>query len=250
MRWKARERDRLFRELKFVELTKVCSPSSFPKIGSDQLLEFWERWHNMPQTLGKFVNGRGKVGLVVPRTAGYYIAAYPKALDRTKQLTLTFEGAPERDLALVMINSNVFFWRWRVLGDAFDVTSSLIESCPVPILPEARIRTLAQSLRDALKECAVFKNYRGVAVPNVNYNKRMDILYQIDRLLIDAIAPDAGCGPSDFAWSKSNSCFEFDVPLSNLKDEAFGHPQPAEFSALSVPRSEPRIRAKTSAEDS
>lgn len=40
---------------------------------------------------------------------------------------------------------------------------------------------LAKALPEAQTECTVYKGYRGVDVPNVNYNLRMDLLLECDR---------------------------------------------------------------------
>jgi hypothetical protein len=113
---------------------------------------------------------------------------------------------------LVLLNSNVFFWFWRVYGDGFDVTNAVVEQCPVFKPADGQYRSTAERLRGALSACTVYKGYRGARVPNVNFNQRMDILVEVDQWIIDAVAPDLGLSPMDFLWAKSNSFLSLDVP--------------------------------------
>lgn len=53
--------------------------------------------------------------------------------------------------------------------------------------------------------------------PNINFNKRMDLLISIDNWIITNVAPDLGLSSEDFLWSKSNSPFKLTIPkVSNL----------------------------------
>lgn len=217
LRWKSRERERLFSELQFVEVSSVISNKCWPKLGSSRMLDFWLRLEEADSRLGSVFQDEGPDSLVVARTAGYYISAYPSELDRTKQVVLRFHSKAERDLAFVLINSNVFFWRWRVVGDAFDVTTNIIREFPVPRLEQDTVSELAKALEEAIPECSVYKNYRGVAVPNVNFNKRLDLLYAVDQSIIDAVSPEGGFTPEDFAWAKSNSCFGFEIAKTTVR---------------------------------
>ncbi len=66
-------------------------------------------------------------------------------------MVLRFPNRYSRNLAFLMINSNVFFWRWRVLGDAFDVTSAFVCNCPVPRLLKEQVTSLSDTLLMALR---------------------------------------------------------------------------------------------------
>jgi len=214
LRWKASERWRLFAELPLAEATELSTVQSFPKVGSEKMKEFLRRWESCPQRVASLMTNRSRHSLVVPKTAGYYIAAYPDEMERTKQMTLYFNDRRSQDLAFVLLNSNAFFWFWRVYGDGFDVTSGVVTRCPVFAPKDNQFVQLAESLYGALKECTVYKGYRGVDVPNVNFNKRMDILWRADEWIITNVAPDLGVTPEDFLWGKSNSFLKMDVPKS------------------------------------
>lgn len=212
LRWKAAERYRLFGELPLTDATDICTAHSFPKVGSSKMKEFLTRWESCPLRLASLMTKHSRHSLTVPKTAGYYIAAYPDEMERTQQMNLYFRDRRSQDLAFVLLNSNAFFWLWRVYGDGFHVTSGVVGRCPVFSSEDDGFLGLAKELYAALQECTVFKAYRGVDVPNVNFNKRMDLIWRADEWVIRNVAPNLGVTPEDFLWGKSNSFFKLDVP--------------------------------------
>ncbi len=214
LRWRSSERERLFAKLPYVDATALCGTESFPKLGSRKLRDFLILWKALPKRLVQYMDKHGKHHLVVPRTAGYYIAAYPDEMARTKQMVLRFPCREHRDLAFVLLNSNVFFWLWRVIGDGFDVTTNQIEQCPTFGALDEECTKIAADLEAALPECTVYKGYRGVQVPNVNFNKRMDLLWRADEWIIKHVAPSLSVTPEDFLWAKSSSFLKLSVAKS------------------------------------
>ena len=99
-------------------------------------------------------------------------------------------------------------------GDSFHVTSTWIGLCPVFEPCNDDFLDIAQKLYEALPACTVYKGYRGVAIPNVNFNKRLDLLMQADEWIIRHVAPDLNVSPKDFLWGKSNSFLKLEVPKS------------------------------------
>jgi len=214
LRWRSTERERMFADLPYVNVTDLATPDGWPKVsntGRDvELLREVRRW---PRLAARLVKASGP-HLVVPRTAGYYIAAYADAKDRTKQMTLHFRDEDSRLLGLVLLNSDFFFWWYRVYGDGFDVTGDLVETCPTPRQPNEGYREIARDLLAAQPECTVYKAYRGEMVPNVNYNRRMDLLLACDRWVASHLS-----GDWDFDWEamlryKSSSWFSFEIAKS------------------------------------
>lgn len=56
-----------------------------------------------------------------------------------------------------------------------------------------------------MDDCATFKMNCGEPVPNYNFNKRMDILLDIDDWIVKHVAPDLNLPRDIFAQYKSNS---------------------------------------------
>jgi hypothetical protein len=171
--------------------------------------------------LGQLLVSNSKYSLTVPKTAGYYIAAYEDPQDRSKQMTLHFRDRDAHDLAQVVLNSNLFFFWYRAWGDGFDVTQSLVASCPVPPEPAEGLRALAGEVSRAQKECTVFKAYRGVDVPNVNYNLRMDLLLACDDWLWSHLDLGSELPWRDLLHYKSSSWFSFEVAKSRSWPEPY-----------------------------
>lgn len=211
-RWRPEDRARLIPELEHTDIRAISSAACFPKVGSETMMSFLTRWQASGVPLGSLLRQRGKHSVTVPRTAGYYVAAYELSLRRTQQMVLQFSRIEDAELAFVLLNSNVFYWLWRVYGDAAHVTRANIEICPVFPCRYDAYRGHAAALREAVPDCIVHRRVRGKRVPYVDFNLRMDVLTQIDRWIIGSVAPDLGLEPIDFVASKSDSFVSLRVP--------------------------------------
>ena len=145
--------------------------------------------------------------LYVPTNARYFVTASPENFNRNNQMNLLFDSEVAFDLAFLLINSNVFYWHWRVFGDAFDVTSDDVLNFPLPCSVEGvnQFSCYASRLHEAVETCRVTKLNGGKLVANINFNKRMDILLDIDDWIVKNVAPDLNLPRDIFAQYKSNS---------------------------------------------
>jgi hypothetical protein len=114
-------------------------------------------------------------------------------MSRNKVLSASFQNHRDLDLARVLINSNVFFWYWRCFGDGFLLGTGSVGGFPVPDNLDDEFTDLAERLDLALPECTTYKMYRGERIPSCNFNKRMDILLDIDAWIVKHVAPDLDC---------------------------------------------------------
>jgi hypothetical protein len=215
VRWRAEERPRLLIQLPHTDMRAFCSLDSFPKVGDPIMRAFLDRWLASEKRIGGLVDNLGMYSLIIPKTAGYYIAAFEQEMERTQQMRIGFGSQKMCDLAMVLLNSNCFFWFWRVFGDAFHVTRGNVEACPVPEYFDESYMEIAEKLRRNIEDCTVYKGYRGKDVPNVNFNLRMDLLCSADQWIIHHVAPDLGLSSADFVWAKSNSFMHLCVPKSS-----------------------------------
>jgi hypothetical protein len=204
MRWHSSEREQLFLDADAANTTSVATQKGFPKVGTALGVQLLGAFARSPTTVGKTRRRHGTFRLVVPKTASYYIAAYDTAMDRSQQETLYFGSQDDADLALLGLNSNLFFWLWRVIGDSFHVTLAFLDACPLPARLDDKGRALLVRLRMAMAECVVYKGYRGMQIPNVNLNKRLDLLLEIDEWLLAAVAPGIAVPPEFFIRGKSS----------------------------------------------
>ncbi len=212
LRWRASERTRLFGELPWAEVTSLPSVRGWPKVSGAgaRLLEAVAGWGRLGEHLAARPR-KARHRLVVPKTAAYYVAAYEDEKARSKQMIFGFDDAEDAAIARVLLNSNFFFWWFRVFGDAFDVTRWLVESCPWPRPARPGAGAIAERLHAATEECTVHKGYRGVAVPNVNYNQRMDLLHECDEWVLAHLPEEARPEWGELLRYKSTSWFSFEI---------------------------------------
>jgi len=74
----------------------------------------------------------------------------------------------------------------------------------VPV-DDTTVAQLRNSLLGATKECVTYHKKWGEYIPNYNFNKRMDILLDIDDWIVQQVAPDLDLPRDIFAQYKSNS---------------------------------------------
>ncbi len=220
IRWIGEERPLLFSGLHYADVTQFVTPEIFPKLGDSHLVELWKRTRIYGKTIGTTIYRAKKnrkeedhlsqpilYHAYVPRTARYFITAMPTAMRSTGLNTFSWENRWTRDIAIIALNSNVFYWIWCVLGDGFDVTGEVVDEMVLPDIPEDDPETLLlyKTLLNAAEECVTYHSKWGERIPNYNFNKRMDILLDIDAWIVHHIAPDLNLPRDIFAQYKSNS---------------------------------------------
>jgi hypothetical protein len=222
LRWRSTERERLFADLPYEEVTDVLEGAGWPKIGATgkglELLRELRRWPRLTTLMVK----HSAYQLAVPKTASYFVSAFNDPKERSQQAYVHFRDAEARSLASVILNSDFFFWWNRLYGDSFHITRGLLETCPMPRRPNPGFEGLAKRLDDAQGECTVYKAYRGEQIPNVNYNLRMDLLLECDRWVASHLT-----GDWEFDWEgllryKSSSWFSFEIAKSAHWPAAYG----------------------------
>lgn len=230
LRWWHQDRPVLFQSLRFADTTSISGGNAIPKIGDDCLVEFWRFMTKSDRTISDlavevFSETRrpapGSLFITVPRAAGYFVSATPGSMARNKVLSLSFRCKDDLDLARVLLNSNVFFWYWRAYGDGFALGVEVVGAFPVPDGIDGAYRTLASRLDQVQEECTTFKMYRGEKIPSFNFNKRMDLLLDIDSWIVGHVAPHLVLPHDVFAQYKSNS-FLRPLDLSSLAEEPEG----------------------------
>jgi len=211
LRWRSPERERMIVDFPYAEVTEATDRDGWPKLAGEPmslaLFKAVQSWPSLESLLVK----KSSYQLIVPKTASYYVAAYKDAKERSEQMSLFFKDEDARDLACVIINGNFFFWWNRLYGDSFHITRGLVASCPVPASPKVGYKDLAQDIYAAQTECSVYKAYRGELVPNVNYNKRMDVLYGCDRWVWSHLPSDVPFDWMALLRYKSSSWFSFEI---------------------------------------
>lgn len=214
LRWSHHDRNVLFQNLRFSDTTNFCSVSSFPKLGSDQLATFWRQLSKSERTIAELCDEMysesrrpdpGSIFLTMPRAAYNFISATPGPMARNKILSLSFKNSRDMKLAQVLLNSNVFYWYWRVFGDGFCLSVDMVGNFPVPSPTNNKYIELADQLDEIQETCSTYKVFRGERIPSYNFNRRMDVLLQIDEWIVKQVTPEIELALDIFAQCKSTS---------------------------------------------
>lgn len=213
LRWGHSDRKHLFNSLHFADVTSISSSTVFPKMGDELLAKFWTRMQGNQKsirTLSREIFSEAQrpptdaIFITVPRIVGYFISATTGYMARNGVLSLSFDNSDDMDLVRVILSSNVFFWYWRAFGDGFHLNVDIVGDFPIPET-DHQYSNLAYKLDSVTEECTTFKMYRGEKIPSFNFNKRMDILLDIDSWIVKHVAPDLNIPRDIFAQYKSNS---------------------------------------------
>jgi hypothetical protein len=225
LRWFNQERPLLIPSLRYADITEIASEEAFPKLGNPRLVSFWRAAVAYGNSIGQLLyrpeknsgNSRDLNWLFVPNTTRYFITAMPFQFKRSEMNAFGFEDSWTRDVAFLALNSNVFYWVWHMLGDGFHVTLSNVCAMVLPKAPsgDAEVARLRDALLGVAPFCATAKVRSGESIPNYNFNKRMDILLEIDDWIVRHVAPDLNLPCDAFAQYKSNS-FLRSLDLSTL----------------------------------
>ena len=210
LRWRSGERQQLFQKLRFADITAVATNEHFPMIGDQTLVMFLNKMQKSSQTIKSILSDEDSengLNLFVPTRARYFIPASPEDFHRNNQIKLQFNSKDLFNYAFILISSNVFYWYWRSFGDGFDVATRDIQDFPIPIAhtKNDEINALAANLFSVIPECKVYKLNGGKLIPNINFNKRLDILQDIDRWICKILGFESGINVELFAQKKSNS---------------------------------------------
>lgn len=223
LRWRSSERSDLFDKIKYANISNIIEEAHFPMVGDKNLVQFLEKLQSRPTRIKDLISKKGsKYKLFVPTRARYFIPASPEDLQRSNQKILNFSNLFDYRYAFVLLSSNVFYWYWRVYGDGFDVYSREILDFPCPLRKPKpyEIEVLADELESVIPECRVYKRNAGKMIPNINFNKRMDVLIHIDRWIVNTIDPNFKESIEIFAQKKSNSFIQDFSPLSDYDEES------------------------------
>lgn len=220
LRWLRSERSILFKNIRYADTTTLASEIYIPSIGNDKLVQFLEHLRSCKHTLANYTEKEGQAYLCVQSAACYFISAVPVDLHRRNQEMFYFENEIIRNLIFSIINSNVFYWYWRSRSDGFWVSREQILSMPLPDLQidNEELLRLAERLWKDSGDYAVEQNINGKQITSYYFNKRMDILLDIDAWIVQHVAPELNLARDTFAQYKSNS-FLRPLDLSALGKE-------------------------------
>jgi hypothetical protein len=188
LRWRRREeRDDLFKNLSQTRIAKNdIHNGAIPMLESKHDLQLFRKLKRQKDTISDTVVKEGGRVLFIPKAIRYFITAVPFDLERPNTIQLRV-SEEYYHIVHSTLNSNLFYWWWRVNGNGFQVEMKDILSFPILTLEDKIAIEFSGKLDDAVDDCRVFKHNAGKQIPNINYNFKQDLLQEIDVALLKTI---------------------------------------------------------------
>ena len=188
LRWRRREeRDDLFKNLNQIKIAKSdIHNGAIPMLESRQDLELFRKLKGQKNTISDTIVKEGGRILFIPKAIRYFITAVPFDLERPNTIQLRV-SEEYYHLIHSTLNSNLFYWWWRINGNGFQVEMKDILSFPILALENKIAAEFSKKLDDAVDDCRVFKHNAGKQIPNINYNYKQELLQELDNELLKTI---------------------------------------------------------------
>tara|TARA_B110000305_G_C19452571_1_gene648874 strand:+ start:538 stop:2418 length:1881 start_codon:yes stop_codon:yes gene_type:complete len=188
LRWRRREeRDDLFKNLNQIKIAKSdIHNGAIPMLESRQDLELFRKLKRQKNTISDTIVKEGGRILFIPKAIRYFITAVPFDLERPNTIQLRV-SEEYYHLIHSTLNSNLFYWWWRINGNGFQVEMKDILSFPILALENKIAAEFSKKLDDAVDDCRVFKHNAGKQIPNINYNYKQELLQELDNELLKTI---------------------------------------------------------------
>mgnify|MGYP001421213260 CR=1 FL=1 len=188
LRWRRREeRNDLFKNLSQIRIAKNdIHNGAIPMLENRQDVELFRKLKRQKDTISDTIVKEGGRVLFIPKAIRYFITAVPFDLERQNTIQLRV-SEDYYHLIHSTLNSNLFYWWWRVNGNGFQVEMKDILSFPIITLENKIAIEFSRKLDDAVDDCRVFKHNAGKQIPNINYNYKQELLQEIDVALLKTI---------------------------------------------------------------
>ena len=188
LRWRRREeRDDLFKNLNQIRIAKSdIHNGAVPMLESRQDVELFRKLKRQKNTISDAIDKENGRLLFIPKAIRYFITAVPFDLERPNTIQLRV-SEEYYHIVHSTLNSNLFYWWWRVNGNGFQVEMKDILSFPILALKNKIAAEFSKKLDDAVDDCRVFKHNAGKQIPNINYNYKQGLLQELDKALLKTI---------------------------------------------------------------
>ena len=188
LRWRrTAERDSLFNSLKSIRISMDdIYNGAIPMLENSDNLRLFRKLREQKTTIADVVVKEGGKLLYIPKAIRYFITGIPIDLERPNTILLRV-NSEFYELIHSTINSNLFYWWWRVNGNGFQVEMKNVLSFPLLPLKKEKAVDFSNQLDDCLDQCRVFKHNAGKQIPNINYNFKQNLLQSIDSALLNSI---------------------------------------------------------------
>ena len=189
MRWRGDERNKLFSSVPSIRLNKkLYANGLWPSIGTKEEKEILNQVYSSRRNFSTIIESESKHKLFIPNSTRYFISAVCDDLARGQQI-INFVDQKSIDLAQIIINSNFFYWYWRITDGGFSVSLNTIFELKLPTITkinenQTQISRLARKLRSKkiMDQCRVVKSNKGDKL-NYKFDKNPNLMSQLDDLI-------------------------------------------------------------------
>jgi site-specific DNA-methyltransferase (adenine-specific) len=207
-RWSYEQRQRLFEDVEYADISSYNISSGIPKISNVLELKTFRKLSRnkkiggliQPQTLKKEQSQLVKTEELQSRTLYYYPTAYnwiPIFRASMEESSSVNEGtfkpilcktSDDADFFYGCLSSRITYWYWRILGDGFHLNFDFIKSLPFnfsSFSPEFKMKVsvAGKELSDCLIKHNIVKINSGKKIENYNVLACKDKVSVIDSLL-------------------------------------------------------------------
>tara|TARA_B110000003_G_scaffold163880_1_gene163858 strand:+ start:2968 stop:4902 length:1935 start_codon:yes stop_codon:yes gene_type:complete len=218
LRWRGDERNTLFESIRNVRLNKeLYSPDCWPCIGSKEEKNILNKIMKNPKKVKHLISKDLQHRLFIPDSTRYFISAVHQDLERGQKV-ICLPNQESSDLVQILLNSDFFYWFWRITDGGFSVSLNTISSLPLPpdrIIEnkQSDITKIARKLRSRriMDSCRVVKSNKGDKI-NYKFDKDKNLMTEIDNLVHELYEIEI---KYSFHAHKSNSIQRFEAKLSS-----------------------------------
>jgi hypothetical protein len=217
LRWRGDERNSLFKSISSVRLNKkLYSSDCWPCIGSEEEKNILNKIMKTPKRVKHLISKDHQHRLYIPDSTRYFISAVHQDLERGQKV-ICLPDRQSSDLVQILLNSDFFYWFWRITDGGFSVSLNTISSLPLPPdgiieIKKSEITKIARKLRSkrVMDSCRVVKSNKGNKI-NYKFDKDKHLMEEIDNLVHELYEIDE---KYSFHAHKSNSIQGFEEKLS------------------------------------
>ena len=169
LRWRSSERSRLFSNIQsFLSVIDYEAFGLFPKLRKSELA-LYATMIKSKKTLRNLVSEKGEYVLHVPTMPRYFISATKRKLNRASVKELHFDKKQEMEMAYLLLNSELFYWWWRVNDGGMSLSKETMLSFPIP--PGIEVNNqLVKSLAESEEVSLVIKKNHGMLAENIKHD--------------------------------------------------------------------------------
>ena len=199
-KWNGKERGTMFQTIGYVLAHKGFISGSKPKLRSQIECSILEKMRQCPALMTKLVRNSDSI-VFYTRKLGSFV----QVLDFTPEIrsndgclrdpselkTLTFDNKNDANVALLALNSSLFFWFFTIYSDCRNLNKREIEAFPIPFdsMTKAvqQINNLSRSLMENLKETSEYRVMKfahdTLTIQCIIPKKSKPIIDEIDKVL-------------------------------------------------------------------